>query len=379
VKKAFKFRLDPNVKQQILLAKTFGSVRRIWNDRVNEFNQYAILPRPPILTTTQMRSQVYPWMQEVSAAALQQKDRDWIEFKSQYFSKNRKKKLGRPQFKKKGQRQSFRLPNGKFGINPDLGRIRLEKVGQVRYVTDSASAIPDGAKLISITISQDGDGRYYASVLVEVDIAPLPKTGKSTGIDLGLKSLIVLSNGVPIENPQFYSKSQAELRMMQKHLSRKDVGSVRYNKVKSRIAQLHSKVARARDHYQHTLSSQLVKEHDFIGIEALRVENMKRNRRLAKSISDAGLAGLVDKIEYKAAWYGKTTQKISPCFPSSKRCSGCGNVKATLSLGERVYRCACCGLMMDRDLNAAINIEVEALRVSNALRTQSESQTDSRS
>ena len=372
--KSFKFRLYPNTTPSIALAKTFGCVRFMWNKRVADFNTYAVIgPNLLNLSTTEIRRK-YIWMTDVSAAALQQKDMDFIEFKKQYFNKKRAKLLGRPTFKKKSNKQSFRLPSQKFKIINNT--IKLEKISAIRF-NSCGLAIPTNAKLINITVSKDTDGNYYASVLVDITISQLPKTGKSTGIDLGLTELLTLSDGSTVENLRLYRKSQAKLGKLQKRFSKKIKGSNRSNKAKLKIARLHSCIARQRNHQQHVISYQLVTEYDFIGLETLNISGMMKNRKLAKSMQDAGLSSLVEKIKYKAVWYGKEVQQISMWFPSSKLCSGCGVKHPNLQLSDRIYNCQSCGLSIGRDHNAAINIEVEALRVNNAKRAQSDSKTAS--
>lgn len=372
--KAFKYRLYPTAKQEVLLNKTFGCVRVVWNHNVEMFNKFDknLTEQGQALTTTQLK-QKYEWMSEVSAAALQQKEIDFKTFKKNYFSKTRKKKIGRPSFKNRDSNQSYRLPNQKFTLNDDC--IRLEKIGKVKLVLDRA--VPDGCKFMSVTISKNKCGQFFASVLVECEILPKPKTGKKIGLDIGLKMFLTGSDGIFIKPAlQFLRESQAELIKAQHHLSCKKKGSVRRKKAKFNVAKVHNKIANQRKTYIHQVTAELVAEYDFIAIEDLNVAGMLKNHKLAKSISDASFAQFYSTLSYKVAWYGKEVVKVDRWFASSKICSCCGWKNENLTLSDRVFECLACGLKKDRDLNASENILKEALRVSSAIRTPSECQTE---
>ena len=358
--RAYKYRLNPNVKQSVLLCKTLGCVRYFWNRQVETFNTYdkEESVKPIFKTSTEIRKEM-DWMLEVSAAAIQQKEIDFKAFKNQYFSKDRKKQIGRPHFKKRSDRQSFRLPNQKFRLSEKY--IRLEKIGLVKYVQDRA--LPTDCKLMSVTVSKESDGKYYASVLVETQIEKLPKTGKTVGIDVGIATFATLNNKNNVPNPAFFSKSQAKLKKAQRNLSRKVKGSSRRNKCKLKVARLHKKIANQRSWFLNTTSTNIVKEYDILSIESLNVSGMAKNHKLAKSISDVSWSKFFSMLEYKANWYGKTLVKIPRFTPSSKMCSRCGNVKESLLLSERTYCCDVCGLAIDRDLNAAININAIGVKI----------------
>ena len=370
--KAYKYRIYPNDTQEILLNKTFGCVRVIWNHNVEIFNQYnkGSDENPKPLTSTELRKK-HEWMGEVSAAALQQKQIDFKNFTQQFFSKNRKKKLGRPQFKKRDSAQSYRLPNQKFTLNSDT--IRLEKIGKVKIVIDRD--IPKGSKFMSVTVSKNPAGQYFASVLVETEVVKKEKTGQSIGLDIGLKTFLSGSNGITVETPNYFRKSKAKLKKAQRNMSRKKKGSVRRKKAKLKVARIHNSVANQRKHFIHTETLKLINNYDFIGIEDLNVSGMIKNHCLAKSISDASFSEFYNILGYKAAWYGKTIVKVDRWFASSKLCSHCGWKDTELKLSDRTFCCKACGLEIDRDLNASKNILEEALRVSSAIRTQSDCKT----
>lgn len=223
IKRSYKYRMYPNKTQEELLAKTFGCVRVIWNACVDSFNSYdkETNPNPKFPTKSDLVIEK-PWLNEVSAATLQQKQRDFIEFSRQYFNNNRKEKFGRPNYKDKHDNQSFRLPFPKFKIADN--KIRIEKIGWVKIVIDRE--IPDNARFISCTVSKNRDGQYFVSVLVETEQCYKQKTGKTVGVDLGIKTLATLSDGIAVENPHFLCENQAKLKRMQRHLSRKKLGRV---------------------------------------------------------------------------------------------------------------------------------------------------------
>ena len=370
--KAFKYRLYPTVQQEILLNKTFGCVRVIWNHNVEVFNKFDknLTEQEQLLSTTQLKKN-FEWMNEVSAAALQQKEMDFKVFKKNYFSTTRKKKIGRPSFKNRDSHQSYRLPNQKFTLNDSS--IRLEKIGKVKLIVDRA--VPMGCKFMSVTVSKNVCGQFFASVLVEMEIIHKPKTGKSIGLDIGLKTFLTGSDGLTVENPTYFRESQAELKQAQQHLSRKKKGSKRRKKAKLKVAKIHNNIANQRNDFIQKTTTKLVNEYDFIAIEDLNVSGMVKNRKLAKSISDASFAEFYAVLSYKAAWYGKEVVKIDRWFASSKTCSCCGWKNNDLMLSDRVFICKACGLAKDRDVNASENILKEALRVSGAIRTPSEYQS----
>jgi len=362
-KRAYKYRIYPDSEQEVLFTKTFGCVRFVWNQMVETFLSYnkETNPKPVYQSTTEMRLG-HEFLKEVSAAALQQKERDFQEFKKQFFNKKRKVKIKKCKFKKdKYGHQSYRLPNQKFELDTTTNKIKLEKIGLVHIVVDRMPQ-PD-CRYLSVTISRDCSGYYFASVLVEEKVEKsLPKTGKSVGIDLGLIHLLVLSTGELFENPRWFRESQAELRSLQKHLARKKKGSSRYIKCKIRIAKLHAKIARQRKWIHHNIALALIRAFDFIALEDLNIAGMKKNSCLAKSISDAGWAQLVRFIMYKANWYGKIVQKVDRFYASSKTCT-CGFKNTELKLHQREWVCPVCGAKHDRDILAANNILKEAQRI----------------
>ena len=368
VQKAYKFRLYPNVSQKIQLAKTFGCVRFYWNQQVARFLNWQ--QGDNFKSSTAYRNEC-EWMQEVSAAAIQQKEIDFKEYKSQKFNKNRKKQLGKPRFKKKNDKQSFRLPNQKFYIKGN--RIQLEKIGKVKIVLDRK--IHDDAKYVNVTVSKNKAGQYFASVLVEETVQPKPKTNKTVGIDVGLKSFLVTSDNETVENPRYFRKNQAKLAHLQRLQSRKqgskkgETKSRRWLKLQARINRLHNKIANQRDYFLHNISTWLVNEYDVIYSETLNVAGMLRNHCLAKSIADVSWSRFFNYVDYKCRWYGKHYRQIGMFEPSTKTCSQCGEKDNSITLKDRTITCPYCGFTEDRDFRAAKNIK--AFGVEDAIRTQS--------
>lgn len=368
--KAYKFRIYPAPEQKVLLSKTFGCVRRAWNSWAENFNKPKGEER--VFKTPKEFRKELEWMKEVSAAAIQQKERDFSKFKEQFFNKKSKKKVGRPVFKSRRGPQKFRLPNQKFSVSKEANRIRLEKIGWIKTIFDRG--IPDDVKYLSASVSKDTVGDYYVSITVEEEIEEKERTGKAVGVDVGLTSFAVFSDGTEIENPRFFRENQSELRRAQKHLCRKKKGSNRRRRARVKVAKIHRKTARQRDLFLHSLSSYLVRTYDLIAIEDLNVSGMLKNRHLSKSIADASWSELSRQLEYKCDWYGKELKKAGRFEPTSKKCSTCGWVNKDLTLSDRVWSCKGCGSLHDRDVNAAVNI-LKSVRVAAELQTWSDCKT----
>jgi putative transposase len=349
--KAYKYRIYPTKEQEVLLSKTFGCCRFVWNKLVENFNNND----GSIVTEKTLKDQEeFSFLNEVSAAALQSKKLDFIETKKQYFNKKRKVKIGRPNFKKKSNKQSYKLDKTRFKLDREKCLIRVEKIGWVKITLDKRNL--DNVEFRSITVSKTSTGKYFVSILVKEELNPMPSTGKVVGIDLGLKDLFILSNGQVVNNPKWFRENQSKLAKHQKHLSRKKKGSNRYNKQRIKVAKVYEDITNSRNYFLHNISTQLVKTFDLIVVEDLNVSGMLKNRRLAKSISDASWSTFVAMLEYKCNWYGKTLVKINRFYPSSKTCSNCGHKEDKMPLSIREWACPSCGSKHDRDLNASINI-----------------------
>ena len=354
--KAYKFRLLPTPDQQVLLNKTFGCTRFVWNKLVDNFNSWTPYNQPPKVNEQTLKHQPeFEFLKEVSNCALQQKLRDFEETKKQYFNKKRKVKLGRPKFKKRGHNDAFRLPVGRFTLDQNNAKVRLEKIGYVPIIMERE--IKESANYRSITISKNTCNQYFASILVDELIELKPTTGRMVGIDVGLKDLFVLSDGLVIDNPRWFNKNQVKLKRAQQHLAKKIKDSNRRDKQRMKVAKLHSKIKNQRTNFLQEITTALINDYDVIVIENLNVKGMVKNHKLAKSISDASWSSFTTMLSYKCNWYGKSLVKIDRWHPSSKLCNCCGTKLESLPLDIREWTCSNCGSVHHRDLNAAINIK----------------------
>ena len=281
------------------------------------------------------------------------------------FSKSRKGRrkgrgMGFPRFKSKDRAvPGFAYTTGSFGlIDCDPHALRLPRIGRVHCMEDVSRRV-DSAKVLRMSVSRHA-GRWMASLTVERKDGPMPTPlkGGSVGIDLGVKQLATLSDGTIIRNPRALDSNLRRLRREQKNLSRKRKGSNRRREARTRVARLHARVADLRRDLLDKTTTMLAHAYSDISIEDLNVAGMVRNHRLARSVEDAAFAEFRRQLEYKTARTGARLHVIDRWYPSSKTCSNCGTVKAKLSLSERVYHCEKCGLVIDRDVNAAINIRV---------------------
>lgn len=355
--KAYKFRIYPNQEQQTKLNQTFGCVRVLWNQLVSNFNSYGSEQYKDRYSEKEIKQNPdLFFLKDVSAASLQQKRMDFVETKNQFFNKTRKVKLGRMKFKKKSNKQSYRLPNQKFKLDQANSLIQLEKIGKVKVVLDRQ--LPSDVDYRSVTISKTPTNKYYVSILVKTNTNLLPSTGRMVGIDVGLKDLFIMSNGVAVNNPRWFRKNQSKLAKAQKHLSRKKKGSNRYQKQRLKVAKIHEKIANQRSYFVHNMSRSLVKNFDVIVTEDLNIAGLKKSN-LGKSISDASWSEFIRQLEYKSSWYGRSFVKIDRFYPSSQLCSSCGHKDEKKSLDIREWTCSNCGVEHDRDLNAANNILVK--------------------
>lgn len=361
INKAYKVRLYPSKDQEVLINKTFGCVRLVWNTllakNIEGYKEHGSDWKQDYNTTVVKKD--FDFMSEISAATLQQKSRDLKETYSQWFKsvsgKRKGKALGYPKFKKKGLRESYRLPNQKFKVFQKDKLIQLEKVGKV--CCKFPEKIPEDCKLLNVTISKSSSGKYFASVVVEQQIEKLTLTGKKIGVDLGLKDLMTLSNGVVVKRMNYQRESQSKIKKAQQHLSRKTKGSNRYVKQKKKLAKLTEKVANRRTWFTHNITKALVKDYDFISVETLSSQDMQSHTNINKVLSEVSLHEVVRQLEYKCNYYGKTFVKVDKWFSSSQTCNVCGAKNPKIKdLNVRDWQCNSCGEHHHRDHNAAINI-----------------------
>ena len=255
-----------------------------------------------------------------------------------------------PKFKSKNDKQSFEIPqNWKITGN-------TIKIPKLKTLLKFVKHRPIKGKICSITISKTKTNKYFISFCCEVENNYQQTKGGEIGIDLGIKDLIICSDGTKYENRKFYKKNLKKLKTLQRHLSRKRKGSKRRQKAKLKLAKMHEKITNSREDLYHKISNDLTNKYSLICLESLNVKNMMKNHNLASSIQDASWFSLVNKIEYKAQWKGVKVVKIDQFYPSSKTCSVCNWKKNDLTLKDREWTCPKCGTHHDRDLNAAKNI-----------------------
>ncbi len=364
IKRAYRFRFYPTPEQEVVLAQTFGCVRVVYNHMLRlrseawEQRQERMGYHDTSAALTLLKKQPeYAWLNDVSSVPLQQALRHLQTAFGNFFAKR-----GRyPQFKRKGSHQSAEYTASAFRW--DGQALKLAKMATPLDIRWSRQ-IPQGAKVTTVTVSKDAVGRYFVSLLCDDVVSAKPEVAQVVGIDLGLTHFAILSDGEKIPAPNAFRKHEKKLAKLQRRLARKKKGSKNRTKARLKVAKLHAKIADIRKDFTHKLSTRLIHENQVIAVETLAVSNMKKNRKLAKSIGDAGWAEFVRQLEYKAKWYGREVVKIDRWHPSSKRCSDCGYTAEKMPLNVRQWTCPECGANHDRDINAARNILAAGLVVS---------------
>jgi len=362
VRKALKFRLYPTQEQQLLIAKTFGCSRFVFNRFLDEWNtaygqtgkglSYTICSKE----LTKLK-QTLPWLKEVDSIALQSSLQNLEDGFQRFF----RKQNDLPKFKsRKHPVQSYTTKFVNGNIKSEGHCMKLPKLGWVKF---AKSKEIDG-RILRATIRRKGSGKYYISILVETEVTELPKTGRSCGIDVGLSEFAIASSGVSYGNPRFFRTLEEKLAKEQRILSRRVKFSKNWHKQRIKVARTHERIAHAREDYLHKVSTEIVKNHDIIGIEDLKVVNLLKNKKLSKCIAEASWSRFRGMLEYKAKWYGKEVIAVGKNFPSSQLCSLCGGKnQAVKDLAVRTWICPHCKGIHHRDLNASKNIEAEALRL----------------
>lgn len=357
--KAYKYRIYPTNEQKDLLIKSMGCARWFYNYALNLTSQTYKdtgkgLSRNDIINLLPQLKKEYEWLTEPPSQVLQQVALDLSSAFLNFFEKRTKY----PHFKKKHKKQSIRFPQG---IKLDGDCLTLPKLKKVYC---KVSRLPQG-KLKSVTVSMTSTGQFYAACLYDdgIEKPESGSKGKAIGVDCGLTHFAITSDGSKHGNPKYYRKYEEKLAKKQKQLSRKQKGSSSRNRARIKVARVHEKIARCREDFLHKLSRNLVDENQVIVVENLAVKNMVKNHKLAKSISDAGWGMFCTMLKYKAENEGKTYIEVDRFFPSSKTCNVCLNQVGSLPLDIRNWTCKHCQTNHDRDINAAINIRDEGLRI----------------
>ena len=367
---SYKFRLYPSEEQTSLIERTFGCCRYVYNHYLamrqeaykysgETLNYYDCCKDLTLLKQQEETA----WLREVDATVLQASVQDLDRaFQNLFRRVKQGEKTGYPRFKSKhSHKQSYKSKCVGSNIKVLDGAVQLPKLGKVKC---RISRVVEG-RILSATVSRSASGKYYVALCCRLDhdMPKLPSAGASVGLDMGIKSFAVSSDGVEYANPKYLLQSEEKLARLQRRLSRKTKGSSNWNKARIKIARLHEHIANQRLDMQHKLSTQIVRQNDVICIENLASKNMVQNHKLAKAISDASWGEFRRQLTYKAEWYGRKLITVDRFYASSQTCSFCGEKWAgTKNLSVRKWICPNCGAILDRDTNAAINILTEGLR-----------------
>ena len=371
ITRAYKVELAPNNKQRSALIQHCGAARHVYNWGIEQKQKaYKATGKSPgamklhrklnELKKAPKEDGGKPWLYSVSKCAGQEALRDLDRAFQSFFRRCKQgaKKKGYPRFKsRKRGLGSFRLTGTVKSLG---GHVQLPKLGKIKLKERGYLPLPENknVRVLSATVSEKA-GRWFASFAVKEEIPdPVPKAkAKPVGVDVGVSSLATCSDGVVYENPRALKRSLARLKQLQRSVSRKKRGSRNRQKAVRCVQRLHYRIACLRADTIHKATTDIVRAYDLIGIETLNVSGMLKNRRLSRAISDASMSEFLRQIRYKAEWAGAEVVEAPRFYPSSKTCSRCENVDAGFKLGMDVYRCERCGLVLGRDLNAAINLK----------------------
>lgn len=359
--KAYKFRIYPNAEQRVMFARTFGCVRFIYNQMLADKIRHYKNTKQKLNNTPAQYKSKYEWLKEADSLALANAQ---MNLQTAYNNFFRNPKVGFPKFKtKKSNHRSYTTNYVNGNISLKNGQLKLPKIGLVKC--RQHRQIPDDYILKSVTVSQNPGGEYYASILFEYE-SQVQQTEPHSflGLDYYMRELYVDSNGNEADYPRYYRLSEAKLAKEQRKLSRMQKGSNNRNKQRVKVAKLHEKVSNQRKDYLHKQSRQITNAYDCVCIENLDMKAMSGALHFGKSVSDNGWGMFTGFLQYKLNEAGKKLIKVDKYFPSSQICNVCGHKNPeTKNLSIRDWICVKCGARHDRDINAAINIRNEGMRL----------------
>lgn len=358
--RAFRYRFYPSPSQEVLLRKTLGCSRFVYNHflalRIQEWtaNQKSVsFYETSSLLTQLKKEEETQWLNEVSSVALQQSLQNLQEAYNNFFRGLKKKqKVGFPRFKKKSNKNSITLTKAGFTYkNGEIFIAKSKKKLNIRWSRKLPSE-----DISSIMISLTPSGKWFISILVEDNVDyTLPLCDKVLGIDLGIETFATLSSGEKVKMPDL-KPHYKKLKKLQKKHSKKKNGSKNKNKARLKVARQYEKITNIREDFHHKLSTRLIHENQVVVMEDLNVSGMVKNRKLARAISQQGWSQFVTFLKYKATMYGRELVQVDRFYPSSKTCSSCGTIQSSLPLNIREWTCDACGTTHDRDINAAKNL-----------------------
>lgn len=343
--------------------KTFGCCRVIYNEMLHEiqdaYKNGIVLNKCELFKKIKQK---YTWMTQSDSQGLCNTYQDLNAAYNNFFSKRAKF----PKFKKKNDKNSYR--NGMMQkeiskLIPDNNHIKIPKAGLVEFRQDYDFTKLNIQKIYNITIEKSKTNKYYCSICCDIEVKEYEHTGEVIGIDLGIKDLVIDSNGNKYANPKYQTKAEKKIKHLQRLYSKKTKGSKNQEKARLKLATAYEKLSNKRKDYLHKITTKLIKENDIICIENLNVKGMTNNHYLAKAIKDASFGTLVSMLKYKAMWNNRQIIKVGRFYPSSKICHCCGHRMNYMGLEIRKWTCPQCNTVHDRDINAAINIKNEGLRI----------------
>ena len=364
--KSFKYRLKPTKDQEKQLTKHFGSSRFIWNYFLGQRKNHYSTNREAIKTRkvkalnyydnakklAQLKTQdEFAWLSDANSQSLQQTLKDLEGAYKRFF----KKQASYPKFKKKYTKQTFRVPQH---VRIENSRIYFPKFKQGIKVRMHRNL---EGKIRNVTISKNQIGQYFVSIACQVKIKPWTENKNTVGLDLGIKSFAVCSDGKTYDNQRILNKYEEKLKYKQRQLSKKVKSGKNREKARIEVAKIHNKIGNIRQNFLHQTSTHILKNHGTVCIEALNVKGMMANHHLAKSIGDVSWARFVNQLDYKSDWYGRKLVKIESFFPSSKTCHHCEHINQELELKHRTWICPSCKRELNRDYNASLNILKQGL------------------